>query len=99
MRALSLRACRAVDAGNPAAPELAGHAKIFGSETAVRVITDLMRVVGVDSYDDLDPLNGLLQDALVLPLFGGGNLGVRRRALHALLLNPDYDPLTASEGI
>jgi hypothetical protein len=58
-----------------------------------------MRVVGVDSYDDLDPLNGLLQDALVLPLFGGGNMGVRRRALHALLLNPDYDPLTASEGI
>ena len=99
VRALSLRACRAVDAGNPAAPELAGHAKIFGSETAVRVITDLMRVVGVDSYDDLDPLNGLLQDALVLPLFGGGNMGVRRRALHALLLNPDYDPLTASEGI
>ncbi|HZE67888.1 MAG TPA: acyl-CoA dehydrogenase family protein [Sporichthyaceae bacterium] len=93
VRALSLRACAAVDAGHPARVELAGHAKVFGSETAVRVITDLMRVVGVDSYDDLDPLNGLLQDALVLPLFAGGNLGVRRRALHALLLNPDYDSL------
>jgi butyryl-CoA dehydrogenase len=98
-RALSLRACRAVDAGDPAAPELANHAKVFGSEAAVRVITDLMRVVGVDSYDDLDPLGGLLQDALVLPLFSGGNLGVRRRALHALMLSPGYDPLAASEGI
>jgi butyryl-CoA dehydrogenase len=98
VRALCLRACAAVDAGHPARVELAGHAKVFGSETTVRVITELMRVVGVDSYDDVDPLNGLLQDALVLPLFAGGNMGVRRRALHGLLLNPDYDPLTASEG-
>jgi butyryl-CoA dehydrogenase len=99
VRALSLRACRAVDAGHASGPELANAAKIFGSETTVRVITELMRVVGVDSYDDLDPLNGLLQDALVLPLFSGGNLGVRRRALHALLQAPTYDPLAASEGI
>lgn len=98
-RALSLRACQAVDAGHPAGPELANHAKVFGSETTVRVLTDLMRVVGVDSYDDTDPLPGLLQDALVLPLFSGGNLGVRRRALHALMLSPTYDPLAASEGI
>jgi butyryl-CoA dehydrogenase len=38
----------------------------------------------------------LLQDALALPLFGGGNIGVRRRQLHAMLKHPDYDPLTAS---
>jgi butyryl-CoA dehydrogenase len=98
-RALSWRACRAVDAGHPAAPELANHAKIFGSETAVRVITDLMRVVGVDSYDDADPLNGLLQDALALPLLAGGNAGVRRRALHALLQSPGYNPLSAADAV
>jgi butyryl-CoA dehydrogenase len=34
----------------------------------------------------------------VLPIFSGGNMGVRRRALHALLQNPDYDPLTAGEA-
>jgi butyryl-CoA dehydrogenase len=98
VRSLTLRACYAVDAGHPATGELANYSKIFGSETAVRVITDLMRVVGVDSYDDVDPLNGLLQDALVLPIFSGGNMGVRRKALHTLLQSPDYDPLTASEG-
>jgi butyryl-CoA dehydrogenase len=96
VRSLSLRACWAVDTRQPGAAELAHQAKVLGSETAVRVITDLMRVVGVDSYDDLDPLGGLLQDALALPIFAGGNLGVRRRALHALLSAPDYDPLTAS---
>ncbi|WP_275293602.1 acyl-CoA dehydrogenase family protein [Amycolatopsis sp. La24] len=97
-RALSWRACHAVDAGHPAAPELANYSKIFGSETAVRVITELMRVVGVDSYEEADPLNGLLQDALVLPLFAGGNLGGRRRALHAMLQQPGYDPLTAYDA-
>lgn len=98
-RALSLRAVEAVDTGHPGAAELANHAKVFGSETTVRVLTDLMRVVGVDSFDNADPLPGLLQDALALPLFSGGNLGVRRRALHALLMSPGYDPLTTSEGI
>ena len=99
VRSLSLHACWAVEAGHPGAAELAHHAKVFGSESAVRVITDLMRVVGVDSYDSQDPLNALLQDALALPIFAGGNLGVRRRALHALLQSPDYDPLTTTKDL
>lgn len=96
-RSLTGRACRAIDAGSVAAAELANCAKIFGSETAVGVITDLTRVVGVESYDLANPLNGLLQDALALPVFGGGNLGVRRRALHTVIQSADYDPLTSSD--
>ncbi len=98
VRAMSWRACCACDAEHPGMAELAHEAKVFGSETAVRVITDLMRVVGVESYDLTDPLNGLLQDALVLPIFASGNLGVRRRALHMTMQHPDYDPLTAYDG-
>ncbi len=94
-RSLCWRACCAVDTQSPSAQELAIEAKVYGSETAVRVLTDLMRVVGVESYDHLLPLGRLLQDALALPLFGGGNVGVRRRQLHALLKRPDYDPLAA----
>ena len=97
-RQLGWRACMAMDAQAPGATELALHSKIFGSETAVRVITDLMRVVGIESYDRAGPLGGLLQDALVLPLFDGGNMGVRRRQLHELLMQPDYDSLNASFG-
>ena len=55
-----------------------------------------VRVVGIDSYDHALPLAGLLQDAIVLPLFDGGNMGVRRRQLHGLLMSPGYDPLTAA---
>lgn len=96
VRSLSLRAAHAFDTRAPSALELALHAKVFGSETAVRVISDLMRVVGIDSYDRTLPLGGLLADALVLPLFDGGNMGVRRRQLHELMQMPDYDPLAAS---
>ena len=95
-RYLSWRACHAVDTRSPAADELAIQAKIYGSETAVRVITDLMLVVGVDSYDHEAPLGRLLQDALALPIFDGGNIGVRRRQLHTMLKRPDYEPLLAS---
>ena len=65
---------------------------------AHRVIADLMKVVGIDSYDHALPLAGLMQDALVLPLFDGGNMGVRRRQLHELLRTPAYDPLAACGG-
>ena len=94
-RYLSWRACYALDAQSVGADELAVQAKIYGSEAAVRVITDLMRVVGIDSYDQEAPFGRLLQDALALPIFDGGNMGVRRRQLHAILMRPDYDPLTA----
>lgn len=96
VRSLNLRAAHAFDTQAPSALELALHAKVFGSETAVRVISDLMRVVGIDSYDRTLPLGGTLADALVLPLFDGGNMGVRRRQLHELMQMPDYDPLAAS---
>jgi nitroalkane oxidase len=97
-RCLTWRACHAVDEKSPAAAELAIQAKIYGSEMAVRVIADLMRVVGVDSYDRECPLGRLLQDALALPIFGGGNIGVRRRQLHAMLKRPDYDPFTEGKA-
>lgn len=97
-RMLSWHACRAIDTAAPGAVELAIHAKVFGSETAVRVITDLMRVVGIDSYGHELPLAGLLQDAVALPLLAGGNIGVRRRQLHALMLDPAYDDLATLDG-
>jgi butyryl-CoA dehydrogenase len=97
-RGLAWRACHAVDENLPAADELAIQAKVFGSETAVRIVTDLMRVVGIDSYDLECPLGRLLHDALALPIFGGGNVGVRRRQLHAILKRADYDPLMEGHG-
>ena len=97
-RYLSWRACHALDTQSPGAEELAIEAKIYGSETAVRVITELMRVVGIESYDHETPFGRLLRDALALPIFDGGNMGVRRRQLHNLFRTPGYDPMAAAEG-
>lgn len=97
-RCLGWAACHAMDVQAPGAQELALHSKVFGSEAAVSTITKLMGVVGIDSYDRDLPLASWLQDAVVLPLFDGGNMGVRRRQLHELMMGADYDPLATAEA-
>ncbi|WP_370181016.1 acyl-CoA dehydrogenase family protein [Rhodococcus wratislaviensis] len=73
--------------------------KIYASELAVQVVYDTMRVVGVNSYGDQTPIAGIMEDVLCFPLYDGGNMGVRRRQLHALMKRPDYDPMLSAAGI
>ncbi len=96
VRLLSWRALDAVLSQHPAALELALHAKIYGSETGVDVINDLIKVVGVSAYDRNYPIMDFLADALAYPIIEGSNIGVRRRQLHELFRSPGYDPLAAS---
>ena len=68
--------------------------KVYCSETAVTTIYDCMRVVGIASYTkDLAPLERIMRNAMVFPLYDGGNQGVRRRQLHEMLRHPSYDPM------
>ena len=96
VRLLSWRALDAVMSMHPSGPELALHAKIFGSETGVDVINKLIEVVGVTAYDERFPIVRHLLDALSYPVIEGSNVGVRRRQLQALFTTPGYDPLSAS---
>jgi alkylation response protein AidB-like acyl-CoA dehydrogenase len=96
VRLLSWRALDAVIAQEPAGPELALHAKIFGSETGVEVISRLMNVVGVQAYDSNFPLTAYLSQALAYPVIEGSNIGIRRRQLQDLFAAPGYNPLSAS---
>ncbi|GAA2503076.1 acyl-CoA dehydrogenase family protein [Actinocorallia cavernae] len=95
-RLLSWRALDAVASGDPAGLELALHAKVFGSETAVDVIHRLIQVVGVQAYNKAFPLIHHLLDAVAYPVFEGGNIGVRRRQLQGVLRDEGWDPLAAS---
>jgi butyryl-CoA dehydrogenase len=63
---------------------------------AVRVMIDPARVVGTDSYDHEVPFIRLLQDALALPIFDGGNMGIRRLQLHPMFKQSNCEPLAAS---
>ena len=65
----------------------------------IGVITDAMRVVGVEAYKEKTGLMELLQDAMAYPLFDGGNVGVRRLQLQRVLAAPEYDMMAAAEGI
>jgi butyryl-CoA dehydrogenase len=95
-RLLAWRALDAVLAQHPSAPELALHSKVFGSETGVDVINELVKLVGVTSYDTRFPIVEYLEEALAYPIIEGSNIGVRRRQLQDLFRAPGYDPLAAS---
>ena len=98
-RYFTWKACDLYDKTGGADEELGHMVKIYASELAVQVVYDTMRVVGVNSYGDQTPIAGIMEDVLCFPLYDGGNMGVRRRQLHALMKRPDYDPMLSAAGI
>lgn len=97
-RYLAWKACHQLDVTEGRSRELAIMTKVHCSELCVQAVYDTMRVVGVDAYTDMLPLAGLMQDALCFPLYDGGNMGVRRRQLHAMLRAQDYDAMASAEA-
>lgn len=97
-RVLTWKAAHALHSRTPGGEELAFEAKIWCSEAAVRSCAEAMKVVGVRSYGNEWPLQRYMADALVLPLFDGGNVGVRRRQVQGVFLQDGYKPWEASLG-
>jgi nitroalkane oxidase len=98
-RYLTWKACHDLERTGGRADELAIMTKVYCSEAAVDTVYDCMRVVGIASYTkDLAPLEKIMRDAMVFPLYDGGNQGVRRRQLHDILRQPGYDPMAAARG-
>jgi nitroalkane oxidase len=98
-RYLTWKACHDFERTGGRAEELAIMTKVYCSEAAVDTIYDCMRVVGIASYTrDLAPLEKIMRDAMVFPLYDGGNQGVRRRQLHDIMRHPGYDSMLAARG-
>ncbi|KAI1086966.1 acyl-CoA dehydrogenase NM domain-like protein [Rostrohypoxylon terebratum] len=100
-RALTWKAAHAMENGPGdynARRELALAAKVYCSDAAVRAVTDAINAVGVTAYDTEQPFAELLKNAIGLPIFDGGNVGVRRRHMQELMLSPSYDPWAATYG-
>ncbi len=97
-RYLTWKSCHYLEQTGGRGEELAIMTKVYCSELAVQVVYDAMRLVGVESYTKKTPLERLLRNALVFPLYDGGNMGVRRRQLHALFTEPGYDSMLAAQG-
>lgn len=98
-RYLTWKACLDFDRSGGRAQELAVMAKVYCSEAAVAAVYDCMRVVGVASYTrDLAPLERMMRDAMVFPLYDGSNQGIRRRQLQEMFRQPGYDSMLAARG-
>ncbi|KAH6650481.1 acyl-CoA dehydrogenase/oxidase [Chaetomium tenue] len=100
-RALTWKAAHAMEkgpGGYEARRELALAAKVWCSEAAVKACVDVINAVGVTAYDVDQPFAELLNNAMVLPIFDGGNVGIRRRHLQQLMLSPTYDAWAATYG-
>jgi hypothetical protein len=50
------------------------------------------------AYDKSMPFTDLLNNAMVLPIFDGGNVGIRRRHMQQLMLEPTYDAWASTFG-
>jgi nitroalkane oxidase len=98
-RYLTWKACHDFERTDGRAQELAIMTKVYSSEAAVAAVYDCMRVVGAASYTrDLAPLERIMRDAMVFPLYDGSNQGIRRRQLHRMFREPGYDPMLAARG-
>jgi alkylation response protein AidB-like acyl-CoA dehydrogenase len=72
-RALTYQAATAVDEASPELTKLASMAKLIASDTAMRVTTEAVQVLGGNGYLKDYPAERMMRDAKVLQIYEGAN--------------------------
>ena len=72
-RTLVLRACSMVDAGAPGVSKVSAMVKLFASDTAMRVTTDAVQLLGGAGYTTDHPVERMMRDAKVTQIYEGTN--------------------------
>ena len=70
-RQLLYTACQEIDAGAPDGARWAALAKLVGGDTAMRVTTDAVQVLGGYGYIDEYPVERMMRDAKITQLYEG----------------------------
>ena len=70
-RQLLYTACQEIDAGAPDAARWAALAKLVGGDTAMRVTTEAVQVLGGYGYIDEYPVERMMRDAKITQLYEG----------------------------
>ena len=70
-RALLYRACAEIDAGSPDAARWAAMCKLVAGDTAMRVTTDAVQVLGGYGYVEDFPVERMMRDAKITQLYEG----------------------------
>ena len=72
-RSLLYRAAEAIDVGDPHARSLASMAKLFCSDTAMKVTVDALQLHGGAGYTADFPIERMLRDAKITQIYEGAN--------------------------
>ncbi|MBB4910644.1 acyl-CoA dehydrogenase family protein [Actinophytocola algeriensis] len=72
-RQLLHRACRERDAGGPDTELLAAQAKLFATDTAMKVTTNAVQVLGAYGYTTDEPVERWMREAKLLQIIEGTN--------------------------
>lgn len=72
-------------------------AKVFCSELLMDAVYKCMQVVGVTSLNKEYPMEKFMRDALVFPIYDGGNMGMQRRKIWGVMADPAFDPMAFAE--
>jgi alkylation response protein AidB-like acyl-CoA dehydrogenase len=83
-RQLLHRACAEIDAGGPEAGLLAAQAKLFATDTAMRVTTDAVQILGASAYLPGEAAERWMREAKLLQIIQGTNQ-IQRNAIAARL--------------
>ena len=70
-RQLLYTACQEIEAGTPEAPRWAAIAKLVAGDTAMRVTTDAVQVLGGYGYTEDYPVERMMRDAKITQLYEG----------------------------
>lgn len=72
-------------------------AKVFCSELLMDAVYKCMQVVGINAVNTEYPMEKFMRDAIVLPLYDGGNIGMQRRKIWGVMADPDFAPKAFAE--
>jgi butyryl-CoA dehydrogenase len=72
-RALTYAAARSIDAGEKDVSRLSAMAKVFASDTAMKVTTDAVQVLGGYGYMKEYPVEKMMRDAKITQIYEGTN--------------------------
>jgi len=72
-RLLVYQACARLDDGGPGVSKFAAMAKLFASDTAMRVTTDAVQLLGGAGYTAQFPVERMMRDAKVTQIYEGTN--------------------------
>lgn len=98
-RYLSWRAAHYLDQFGDVGMEGGALSKIYAGELSVEVISDAMKLMGINSYIKDYSLEKHMRDALCFPIYDAGNMGMQRRRLHGIMMHETYDPMALARNL